>query len=100
MNSIQIKKRVKLLTPMHKALYNYIKTNTPSDTVWGLCYDYLKVPSDLREFAEQLWEENEPSDDEIMQYIDDNEFDSIEDRDIVTSQGDLIVIYDLLFDED
>lgn len=38
--------------------------------------------------------------DEIMQYIDDNEFDIIEDRDIVTSQGGLIVIYDLLFDED
>lgn len=35
-----------------------------------------------------------------MQYIDDNEFDIIEDRDIVTSQGGLIVIYDLLFDED
>lgn len=100
MNSIQIKKRVKVLTPMHKALYNYIKNNTPDDTIWGLCYDYLKIPSDLREFAEQLWEENAPSDEEIMQYIDDNEFDSIEDSDIIISQGDLIVIYELWFDDD
>lgn len=58
------------------------------------------MPSDLREFAEQLWEENAPSDEEIMQYIDDNEFDSIDDSDIMISQGDLIVIYEVWFDDD